>query len=137
MVAGQPSRLGGPDVKPAHPQQSPDDSTTSSQLVGGAQSSAAAAARSTSGGLLSGDVAFVQLQTRLLVAARQISRFADCLRRSTNSFQGLIERQDVRDNQHAKLACMHMAVVCMDVGMLDGFQVISHASKALESIRRL
>jgi hypothetical protein len=74
------------------------------------------------------------LQGRLLSAARQISRLSKMMRKSTNSFQAFIERQDVRQDQQAKMVCMHLAVLCLDMGMAPGEQVILHAKEAIKSL---
>jgi hypothetical protein len=77
------------------------------------------------------------LQNSLLGAARTISQFAELLRRSTLGFQALLERADVRESQPAKLACMHMAMLCMDIGMGDGPHMCAHARATLDSIRKM
>ena len=49
----------------------------------------------------------------------------------------LIDRPDVRSNQFAKLACMHMAATFMNAGMGDGLQLIAHAREAVVHIKVL
>lgn len=119
---------------PAH--VSPDDSSHSSRDIA---ATAAAASASTP------PLSAVQLQlpdlgllqSRLLASAKQVSRYADLIRRSTNSFQVFIERKAVQESQGAKLACMHMAVVCMDMGMMNGMTLINHATEAMHHIKVL
>ena len=77
------------------------------------------------------------LQQRLVSAARQVFRFAETARRSTSGFQAFVERADVQGSQDAKLACMHMSVVSLDMGMRCGPQLVQHASRALAHIRQL
>lgn len=123
-----------------HGQPSPNDSTNSSQevVVQGSragQPSAAAAARQPQ---LQQQQQQQQQQSetiqRLMDQARQVSRFSELMRRSTLGFQTFLERPDFRNSQEAKLVSMHIAVVSMDFGMVDGFRLLSHATRALAHI---
>jgi len=74
---------------------------------------------------------------RILEQAKQVAKFSGLMRRSPLGFQAFIERADFRDSQPAKLASMHVAALSMDLGMADGFALISHASRARASIDAL
>jgi hypothetical protein len=125
-------------------QPSPDDSTTSSQdvvagaarqrlaAVANASTSAPAAAPAHGGALPS-----AESMQRLLEHAKQVARFSSLMRRSPLGFQTFIERHDYRGSQAAKLVSMHIAAVSMDMGMVDGFRLLSHASRARACIASL
>jgi hypothetical protein len=74
---------------------------------------------------------------RILEHAKQVARFSNMIRRSTLSFQTFVERLDYRDSEAAKTASMHIAVISMDMSMVDGFRMLSHASKACACITSL
>ena len=78
-----------------------------------------------------------QVQPKLLAAAQRIGRYTDLVRRSTIGYQTLIDRPDVRCNQFAKLACMHIAATFLNAGMGDGLQLIAHAREAVVHIKVL
>mmetsp|Transcript_27522 Transcript_27522/g.70065 ORF Transcript_27522/g.70065 Transcript_27522/m.70065 type:complete len:548 (-) Transcript_27522:561-2204(-) len=124
-------------------QTSPNDSTTSSQeQLAMAQSRGSGAGPGTHARAVVPQNVNVAaelgpLQAKLLTSARQIVKYAELVKRSTNNFQTLLERPDVRHNPMAKLACLHMAALCMDLGMADGGEVLAHAFKVLECIRHL
>ncbi|MEW5301733.1 MAG: hypothetical protein WDW36_004572 [Sanguina aurantia] len=123
------------DSKPSH--VSPDDSSHSSREVAapvatGVSASTPPLPTAQQHLLLLPDLG--QLQSKLLASSRQVSRYSELIRRSTNSFQVFIERKAVQEKQDAKLACMHMAVVCLDMGMMNGMTLISHATEAMKHI---
>mmetsp|Transcript_40163 Transcript_40163/g.89110 ORF Transcript_40163/g.89110 Transcript_40163/m.89110 type:complete len:587 (+) Transcript_40163:120-1880(+) len=114
---------------------SPDDSTNSSQDVVSASQQQQQLQRQQLTASMMAELS--QVQQRLMGAAKQVARFSEMIRRSTINFQAFIERADFKTSNDAKLASMHMAVVCMDVGMIDGYKLIAHAHEAIARIRLL
>lgn len=149
----------------AQAQQSPEDSSTSSLNPAAAPHASAGSSRlgSTShsqhhhhnshphphphhpGGASAGAAADKQSQVLpgfgqdqmadLVSFAKVASQFSEYMRRSAKGFEAFLERADVRQNQQAKLVCMHLAAVCMDVGMTPGMRIIQHAREALRTLR--
>ena len=103
---------------PQHPQRPPTGPSTTLAGPAAAASTASAVLPASEGTL------------RLVEHAKQVARFSGLLRRSPLGFQTFIERPDYRDSQAAKLASMHIATLSMDMGMADGFRLLSHASMA-------
>ncbi|KAG2450334.1 hypothetical protein HYH02_004839 [Chlamydomonas schloesseri] len=117
---------------------SPGDSNTSSlrAAANGAGASAADGGGSGGGGTAAGGLAgFSHEQvSELLTYARTTSKFSEYMRRSTKGLQDFMERADVQADQQAKLMCMHLAAVCMDMGMTPGLRVIHHAREAVRTL---
>ncbi|PNH07944.1 hypothetical protein TSOC_005569, partial [Tetrabaena socialis] len=137
--AAQGAGTGGAAGAAAGPQPSPEDSTTSSlhAAPGGPPTSAAAAgaAGGSGGAPAQGLAGFGHEQvTELLSYARTTVRFSEYMRRSSKGFEALLERSDVRSDQQAKLVCMHLAAVCMDMGNAPGQRVIHHAREAVRTL---
>ena len=103
---------------PQHPQRPPTGPSATLAGPAAAASTASAVLPASEGTL------------RLVEHAKQVARFSGLLRRSPLGFQTFIERPDYRDSQAAKLASMHIATLSMDMGMADGFRLLSHASMA-------
>ncbi|GFR47261.1 hypothetical protein Agub_g8948 [Astrephomene gubernaculifera] len=130
--------MGGPAA--CGPLPSPEDSSTSSlhaATTHGASGSlppgGTGAAGSSSG--QQGLPGFGQEQVaELLHYARITSRFSEYMRRSSKSFEAFLERSDVRQDQQAKLVCVHLAAVCMDMGMAPGLRIIHHAREAVRTM---
>ncbi|KAL6747646.1 hypothetical protein V8C86DRAFT_1291034 [Haematococcus lacustris] len=76
-------------------------------------------------------------QGKLLQSGRSVAKYAELLRKSTLGFQALLERPDIRASQAAKSACMHMAALCMDMGMGPPSRVVAHARLALNSLKQM
>lgn len=131
----QPQPRGAPAAAPTH--VSPDDSSHSSRDIAAPATAGTSASTPPLSAVQLQLPDLGQLQSRLLLAAKQVSRYAELIRRSTNSFQVFIERKAVQESQGAKLACMHMAVVCMDMGMMNGMTLINHATEAMHHIKVL
>ncbi|GLC50074.1 hypothetical protein PLESTB_000339300 [Pleodorina starrii] len=127
-------------------QPSPEDSSTSSlhagqvsngpgSLSGGAAPGGAGSAHGSGGGVSQPLAGFGHEQvSELLSYARTTYRFSEFMKRSSKSFEAFLERPDVRQDQQAKLVCMHLAAVCMDVGMTPGTRVIHHAREAVRTM---
>lgn len=113
-------------------QPSPNDSTNSSQDVVIASSRAQHQTSATQQQVLHAE----SIQ-RLIEQAKQVARFSDLIRRSSLGFQTFLERPDYRNSRKAKLVSMHIAVVSMDFGGIDGFRMLSHANKALSRIAEM
>ncbi|GLI65628.1 hypothetical protein VaNZ11_009198 [Volvox africanus] len=126
------------------PQPCTEDSSTSSLQVphvGGTNSSRTAGQGSASGAGSSAPAqplaGFNHEQvTELVGYAHSTCRFAECMKRSCKSFEAFLERPDVRQDQQAKLVCMHLAAICMDVGMTPGHRLLRHAKAALRTLVR-
>ena len=70
-----------------------------------------------------------------LVGFAKISaKFSEVMRRSSKSFEAFLERSDVRGNQQAKLLVMHLAAVCMDMGIAPDGRVVVHAREAVRTL---
>ncbi|KAG2484931.1 hypothetical protein HYH03_016317 [Edaphochlamys debaryana] len=121
-------------------QPSPEDSTTSSLHASahGAGSAGAAGGSGAGGGgagAPGGLTGFGHDQVaELLSYARLTARFSDYMKRSAKSFEAFLERPDVRQDQQAKLVCVHLAAVCMDMGQTPGHKVIQHAREAVRTL---
>lgn len=76
----------------------------------------------------------IELQGRLVQEAKKISRYGDLVRKSASGFQTFIEHASVRCSVDAQRLCMHLAALCMDMGMTPGACVLHHARGALEGI---
>ncbi|KXZ43167.1 hypothetical protein GPECTOR_99g802 [Gonium pectorale] len=112
------------------PQPSPEDSSASTLPAHAA--SAPAAAHPGSPASLPGFPP--ERVSELLEYAKTTMSFTDAMKRSCKSFEAFVERADVRQDQQAKLVCMHLAAVCMDMGMAGGLRVIHHAREAIRTM---
>jgi hypothetical protein len=114
-------------------QPSPEDSSTSSlHAAAMPASSGGGGSQAAAGGGAQPLAGFGHDQiSELLGFARATLRFSESMNRSTKSFEAFREHPDVLTDQHAKLVCMHLAAVCMDVGMAPTLRVIRHAREAL------
>lgn len=72
--------------------------------------------------------------SELLTYAKTTSKFSEYMKRSTKGLQDFMDRSDVQSDQQAKLMCMHLAAVCMDMGMTPGLRVIHHAREAVRTL---
>lgn len=149
-AAGAKQASGKP---PAGGQQpSPDDSSNSCQdhmavtqagglaLRGGRGPTAAAGGASAQHAQASSQQQANEMQylcSKMAHAAKQAAEFSELLKRSASSFRELLERADVQDSQHAKEACMHMALILMDVGMMHRQAITAHSHRVLASLRQL
>ncbi|KAG2441104.1 hypothetical protein HXX76_003956 [Chlamydomonas incerta] len=116
---------------------SPEDSNTSSLRAAthGAGPSAADGSAGGGGTGAGGLAGFSHEQVSELVTyAKTTSKFSEYMKRSTKGLQDFMERSDVQGDQQAKLMCMHLAAVCMDMGMTPGLRVIHHAREAVRTL---
>ena len=128
----------GANGQAGHQQPSPEDSTTTTsglQAVAGA-AGGAPPPRATQPqqqqqslpGLSQDQVA------ELISYARMAQRCADFMRRSTKGFESFLERPDVLANQQAKLVCVHLAAIFMDMGAAPGQRLIQHSREAVRTL---
>lgn len=77
------------------------------------------------------------LQQSMARALQCSLKMTEFLHRSVNNLQSFLESSALRHSPCAQQVGVHLAVVGMDAGMYDAFQVFGHARAALDLVRQL
>ena len=142
MFGGKQAGASGKEAGGQQQQTSPNDSTTSSQdhmdVTQPAPQPAPTAAPRAQHPLVNVSQELGRLQPEVMQSVKQITQYGGLMRRSTLGFQALLERADVQSSQTAKRACIHLASLCLDMGMVSSvLTLVGQARQVVSCVRGL